>query len=215
MRILLAALLVCVFGLLAPPAAAAEGARYAVIVQGASGDPDYATQHRAWVDALAQLLRERCGIDAAHLILLTETPKAGEAARHGGERPGRVRPAGQRGEGRRPRVHHADWPRQRRRRRGEVQPGGAGSDGGGVERTAAAHSRLESRSSTAPVPVSRFWPACRARTASSSRPRTVSRSGTTRSFRRPSSRPCRRRTPTRTRTAASRCWRRLPTPRAW
>lgn len=78
MRILLAAIIVMLSGLLAPPAAPAEGARYAVIIQGASGDPEYATQHRSWVDALAKLLRERCGIDPARLILLTDEPKDGE-----------------------------------------------------------------------------------------------------------------------------------------
>ena len=36
--------------LMAPPPAFADGARYAVIVQGASGDPQYATLHRGWVD---------------------------------------------------------------------------------------------------------------------------------------------------------------------
>jgi hypothetical protein len=61
-----------------PRVAAAEGARFAVIVQGASGDPEYATLHRSWVDALAGLLSGRFGIDASHLILLTENPKAGE-----------------------------------------------------------------------------------------------------------------------------------------
>jgi hypothetical protein len=58
--------------------AAAQTARYAVIVQGASGDPQYATQHRAWVDGLAIVLRDKLGFDAAHLVLLTEEPRANE-----------------------------------------------------------------------------------------------------------------------------------------
>jgi hypothetical protein len=58
--------------------AAAQGARYAVIVQGASGDPQYATQHRAWVDSLATVLRDKLGFDADHILLLTEEPKANE-----------------------------------------------------------------------------------------------------------------------------------------
>ena len=62
----------------ARPAAAAEGARYAVIVQGASGDPQYAQMHRAWVDALAAVLQEKMGFDAARITKLTEEPKAGE-----------------------------------------------------------------------------------------------------------------------------------------
>ncbi|HEX5069545.1 MAG TPA: hypothetical protein VFV78_04950 [Vicinamibacterales bacterium] len=57
---------------------AAAQARFAVIVQGASGDPQYATQHRGWVDGLAKVLRERLGIDGAHLFLLTEEARAGE-----------------------------------------------------------------------------------------------------------------------------------------
>lgn len=76
MRTLLAAVLLSV--LIAPSAASAEGARYAVIVQGASGDTEYAALHRSWVDALAKVLRERFGIEAAHLILLTEQPRDNE-----------------------------------------------------------------------------------------------------------------------------------------
>jgi hypothetical protein len=53
----------------------AEGNRYVVIVQGASGDPQYATMHRAWVDALSAVLRDRLKIDAANIFLLTEQPK--------------------------------------------------------------------------------------------------------------------------------------------
>jgi len=58
--------------------AAAQGARYAVIVQGASGDPQYATQHRAWVDSLSSVLRDKLGFEADHILLLTEEPKANE-----------------------------------------------------------------------------------------------------------------------------------------
>jgi len=56
----------------------AQTTRYAVIVQGASGDPQYATQHRAWVDGLAGVLRDKLGFDAAHLVVLTEEPRANE-----------------------------------------------------------------------------------------------------------------------------------------
>ena len=58
--------------------AAADGARYAVIVQGASGTPEYATLHRGWVDALAKVLRSQFKIDGAALTILAETPNAGE-----------------------------------------------------------------------------------------------------------------------------------------
>lgn len=61
-----------------PARAAAEGARFAIIVQGASGEDQYATLHRGWVDAMATVLRDRFKLDAAHLTLLVEQPKAGE-----------------------------------------------------------------------------------------------------------------------------------------
>ena len=56
----------------------ADGKRYAVIVQGASGDPQYATLHRGWVDSLATLLRSEFKIDGPALSILVETPKDGE-----------------------------------------------------------------------------------------------------------------------------------------
>jgi hypothetical protein len=56
----------------------ADGKRYAVIVQGASGDPQYATLHRGWVDSLAALLRSQFKIDGPALSILVETPKDGE-----------------------------------------------------------------------------------------------------------------------------------------
>jgi hypothetical protein len=59
-------------------AASAQGNRYAVVVQGASGDPEFAKTHRGWVDALAGILRDRFKFDPANLILLTEEPKAQE-----------------------------------------------------------------------------------------------------------------------------------------
>lgn len=70
------------FGILAalavPRVAQADGARFAVIIQGASGDPEYAGLHRSWVDALSALMQKRLGLDAAHLIVLAEQPKPGE-----------------------------------------------------------------------------------------------------------------------------------------
>jgi len=60
------------------PIWAAEGARYAVVVQGASGEPQYAQLHRGWVDALSTVLRDRMGFDPARITKLTEEPKAGE-----------------------------------------------------------------------------------------------------------------------------------------
>jgi hypothetical protein len=56
----------------------ADGKRYAVIVQGASGDPQYATLHRGWVDSLASLLKSQFKIEGPALSILVETPKDGE-----------------------------------------------------------------------------------------------------------------------------------------
>ncbi len=72
--------LVCAAGMLLwmPSAAFAQAARYALVVEGASGEEQYATQHRQWVDRLVKVLREKFGFDAAHLSVLTETPAAGE-----------------------------------------------------------------------------------------------------------------------------------------
>jgi hypothetical protein len=63
---------------LAAPARAAEGGRFAMLVQGASGEEQYAVLHRRWLDGLASVLTDRFKYDAAHLIVLSEQPKAGE-----------------------------------------------------------------------------------------------------------------------------------------
>ncbi len=55
-----------------PGARLAEGKRYALIVQGASGDPAYATLHRGWLDRLAASLRTRFKFDPARLTVLAE-----------------------------------------------------------------------------------------------------------------------------------------------
>jgi hypothetical protein len=66
--------------LFAPASARGQGAaRYALLIQGASGEEQYAVQHRAWLDGLAGMLRDRFGYDAAHLVVLAEQPRAGEA----------------------------------------------------------------------------------------------------------------------------------------
>jgi len=59
-------------------AAEAQGARFALLVQGASGEEQFAVQHRTWLNGLAGVLRDRFGYDAAHLIVLAEQPAAGE-----------------------------------------------------------------------------------------------------------------------------------------
>ena len=58
--------------------AAAQGQNYAVIIQGASGEDQYAVRHRAWVDAFVSVLRDRFKYDAAHLFVHAEKPGAGE-----------------------------------------------------------------------------------------------------------------------------------------
>lgn len=63
---------------LATPARAAEGARFALLVQGASGEEQYAVLHRRWLDSLASLLSDRFKYDASHLVVLSEQPKTSE-----------------------------------------------------------------------------------------------------------------------------------------
>jgi hypothetical protein len=58
--------------------AAAQADRYAVLVQGASGEEAYAALHRGWLDKFVGVLRDRLGFDAARLTVLAEKPKAGE-----------------------------------------------------------------------------------------------------------------------------------------
>jgi len=71
-------LFACALLLLTASTVLAEGARYAVIIQGASGDPQYAKLHREWVDALANVFRSKFHLDADKVIVLTEEPKAQE-----------------------------------------------------------------------------------------------------------------------------------------
>jgi hypothetical protein len=61
-----------------PGEASAQGDRYALIVQGASGEEQYAVLHKRWVDTLVTLFRDRFKYDAAHLIVLTEQPGPGQ-----------------------------------------------------------------------------------------------------------------------------------------
>ncbi|MEO7191617.1 MAG: hypothetical protein ABI051_11230 [Vicinamibacterales bacterium] len=61
-----------------PSLATAQGGRYALVVQGASGEEQYATLHRGWLDSLCAVLRDRFKYDAAHLTVLAEQPQTGE-----------------------------------------------------------------------------------------------------------------------------------------
>ncbi|HXT69291.1 MAG TPA: hypothetical protein VN700_06035 [Vicinamibacterales bacterium] len=75
MRRLVSVLLLLAAALGVAASASAEGNRYVVIVQGASGDPEYAKTHRAWVDALSATLRDRFRIEPSKLLVLAEQPK--------------------------------------------------------------------------------------------------------------------------------------------
>lgn len=57
---------------------AQSGGRFALIIQGTSGDPSFAKLHRSWLDRLAATLRSKAGLDAAHLFVLAEQPNEGE-----------------------------------------------------------------------------------------------------------------------------------------
>lgn len=58
--------------------APAAEARYALIVQGASGGEPYATRHREWLDRLEGALRDKLGIESSKLFVLAEKPGDGE-----------------------------------------------------------------------------------------------------------------------------------------
>ena len=64
--------------LLVPSVAVAQGGQYALVVAGASGDPEYGKLHRAWVTSLANTLRGRYKMDPARLTVLVEQPQTGE-----------------------------------------------------------------------------------------------------------------------------------------
>ena len=66
--------------LLSFASAAAAGERYALIVAGASGGQEYATQYTSWTRDLAAVLVERMKIDRAKLKVLTDTPDPSTAS---------------------------------------------------------------------------------------------------------------------------------------
>ena len=63
-----------------PRLAAAQANRYAVIVEGASGEEQYAKLHREWIDSLSGLLKGRFKFDPAHVVVLTETGQGPDRA---------------------------------------------------------------------------------------------------------------------------------------
>jgi len=61
-----------------PTAAAASSARYALVIEGVSGDETYARLHRQWLDGMVGVLKGKLGFDASHVTVLAETPGVGE-----------------------------------------------------------------------------------------------------------------------------------------
>ena len=57
---------------------AQQADRFALIIQGTSGDPAFAKLHRSWLDRLAGTLRTRARLDGERLIVLAEQPGDGE-----------------------------------------------------------------------------------------------------------------------------------------
>lgn len=71
-RVFVAQLLVTMSVLVAAAQAALAGDRYALIVTGASGGPQYAQKHEAWRLSLVTTLRDRFGYPHDHIIVLAE-----------------------------------------------------------------------------------------------------------------------------------------------
>lgn len=61
-----------------PLVAQPSGSRHALLIQGASGEPRFATMHRGWLDSLAALLVDRFGYDPANVTIVAERPGEGE-----------------------------------------------------------------------------------------------------------------------------------------
>lgn len=58
--------------------ASAQPIRHAVLIQGASGEPQFAEQHRGWLNQMATTLRDNFKIAPANLAVLAEQPGTGE-----------------------------------------------------------------------------------------------------------------------------------------
>jgi len=66
--------------LLAGPLPAAAEERYALLVAGATGGPNYAQQYQRWIESLVQVLTEDMQFDAANVTVLSETADAAMAS---------------------------------------------------------------------------------------------------------------------------------------
>ena len=53
--------------------------RFAMLVEGVSGDDEFAVLHRKWLDSMVSLLETKFGFEASHVLVLAETPKAAES----------------------------------------------------------------------------------------------------------------------------------------
>jgi hypothetical protein len=58
------------------PAAARAQQRFALIVAGASGGPEYADRYKEWTESLSGILLDRMKLDQANLTVLTDTDQA-------------------------------------------------------------------------------------------------------------------------------------------
>lgn len=74
----LLALSIVLIGLCFPALATAQGRHFALLVQGASGETQYATLHRGWLDSLTALLRDRFAYPQDRIVILAETPVGAE-----------------------------------------------------------------------------------------------------------------------------------------
>ncbi len=61
-----------------PAVALAQPARHAVLIQGASGEPQFAKQHRGWLDQLATTFRDKFKMTSSQLTVMAETAGEGE-----------------------------------------------------------------------------------------------------------------------------------------
>lgn len=61
-----------------PATAQAQPVRHVVLIQGASGEPQFATQHRGWLDQVASAMRDTFAIADDHITILAEQPQPGE-----------------------------------------------------------------------------------------------------------------------------------------
>lgn len=64
--------------MLAATPVAAQPVREAVLIQGTSGEPQFAELHRGWLDQLSATLRDKFQLESAHLTVLAERAGEGE-----------------------------------------------------------------------------------------------------------------------------------------